>query len=641
MSRRIHLSHMPVARRAGTLNCNNCFWGLAVRRLFYSVGVVVLAIASTVVLASMQTMTALVALTATALIMGGTGHPLSTPQDSPEFINGYTTDANNDYIVLTGFCGTGSCTPTAVSTPEQFMPVSGAMPFDQSVGQGVTNLDDAINAQPAGESIVVFGYSQSARIASIQKGNLAAAGSTLPVSFVMIGNPNRPNGGILERFEGLEIPILGVTFDGATPTDTNFKTVDITRQYDGYSDFPNNPLNPFATANAIAGIHYVHGDYQSVGLGDALYQGSYGDTDYYMIPSRHLPLLMPLDEAGVPSPVVTMLDAPTRVLVEAGYNRTISPGAPTQASILYFPNPVQTGMNFIIAIPTGMDDGAQEAANIRPFGTAPIDQRSPYGVGGPPVNAGSFDSTGAPLATTPQPAASVPNAAPLAAPQQGPALPAAPKATAPSITAPPPAMDRAAPATPATPAAGMTPGWWKPAPLANPVAAHSPQPADMPKPAPLDMPKPAPADLPKPAPADLPKPLPVELPKPAPVELPKPAPVELPKPAPVELPKADVPRTDILPKIVPPKFDPPAQAAIADLPKPADIPAPVFVPPEIPAAPVAPPVQAPVLPELPVLPAAPPPQLPALPPPPVMPALPPLPPLPNIAGILGGIRLPF
>ena len=83
-------------------------------------------------------MTAFVALTATALIMGGTGHPLSTPQDSPEFINSYTTDANNDYIVLTGFCGADACTPTAVSTPEQFMPVSGTMPFDQSVGAGVT-----------------------------------------------------------------------------------------------------------------------------------------------------------------------------------------------------------------------------------------------------------------------------------------------------------------------------------------------------------------------------------------------------------------------------------------------------------------------------------------------------------------------
>jgi hypothetical protein len=576
-----------------------------VRRLFYSAGVVALSIASTVVLASMQTMTVLVALTATALIMGGTGHPLSSPQDSPDFINSYTTDANNDYILLTGFCGTDSCTPTAVSTPEQFMPVSGAMPFDQSVGQGVVNLDQAINAQPVGESMVVFGYSQSARIASIQKANLAASGSTLPVSFVLIGNPNRPNGGILERFEGLKVPIAGITFDGATPTDTNFKTVDVTRQYDGWSDFPNNPLNPFATANAIAGIQYLHGDYQSVGLGDALYQGAYGDTDYYMIPSRRLPLLMPLADAGVPSPVVTMLDAPTRVLVEAGYDRTISPGSPTQASILYFPNPVQTGMNFIIAIPTGMDDGAQEAANIRPFGTPPIDERSPYGVGGPPVNAGSFDSTGAPLVS--QPTAPAPDTQPLA-----------PSPTAASITAPPPVIDKAAPATPVT---APTPGWWTPAAL----------------------PKPAAADVSAPAPAVDPKPAPLDMPKPAPVDLPEPGPLELPKPAPVELPKGDphtgdLPRVDILPKIVPPKIDPPAQAPIAEPPKPADVPAAAFVPPAIPAAPLAPPAQAPALPELPVIPAAPPPQLPALPP---MPALPPPPPLPNIAGILGGIRLPF
>ena len=596
------------------------------RRLFHSAGVVVLSIAATVLLTSVQTMTAFVALTATALIMGGTGHPLSTPQDSPEFINGYTADANNDYIVLTGFCGADSCTPTAVSTPEQFMPVSGTMPFDQSVGSGVTNLNQAINAQPAGESMVVFGYSQSARIASIEKGNLAAAGSTLPVSFVMIGNPNRPNGGILERFEGLKIPIAGITFDGATPTNTDFKTVDVTRQYDGWSDFPNNPLNPFATANAIAGINYLHSDYQSVGLGDALYQGSYGDTDYYMIPSQRLPLLMPLADAGVPSPVITILDAPARVLVESGYDRTISPGAPTKASILYFPNPVQTGVNFMIAIPTGLDDGAQEAANIRPFGTPPIDQRSPYGVGGPPVNAGSFDSTGAPIASAP---AAAPNTQPLAA-TQGPALPSAarpaplqplapaaappaPTAAAPSVTPPVPPLDKTTPAKPAT---GMTAPWWKP--------------ADLPKPAPADVPKPAPADVPKPAP------VPVDLPKPAP-------PVELPKPAPAERPAPELPRADFIPKIVPPKLDPPAAAPIpADLPKPVDITAPVFNPPDIPAAaPIPPPLQAPALPELPALPAAPPPQMPVLPPMPALPPPPPMPALPNLANVLGGLRLPF
>ncbi|MGH3677522.1 MAG: PE-PPE domain-containing protein [Mycobacterium sp.] len=556
--------------------------------------------AGTVVLAGTQTMMPLAVLTATALIMGGTGHPLSTPQDSPEFINSYVNDANNDYIVLTGFCGSESCTPTAVSTPEQFMPVSGTMPFDLSVAQGVTNLDHAINAQPAGTEMVVFGYSQSARIASIQKANLAAAGSTLPVSFVLIGNPNRPNGGILQRFEGLEIPILGVTFDGATPTDTNFQTVDITRQYDGWSDFPNNPVNPFATANAAAGIHYLHGDYQSVGLGNALYQGSYGDTQYYMIPSNRLPLLMPLAELGVPDPVLTILDAPARVLVETGYNRTISPGQPTPAMLMYFPNPVETGVNFIIAIPTGLDDGAQQTANIRPFGTPPIDQRSPYGVGGPPVNAGTFDATGAPVGPAPPPATPVASAQPLTGKPPAPALPMGPQPTA-----------RPGPLQPAAAPVASTP--------VLPEAAPSMDKAAPPK-TPTEM--------------TLPWAKPAALPKPAPAELPKPAPAELPKPVPAELPK-----------LTPPKVEIPTQAPIpAELPKPVapvEIPAPAFDPPEIPAAlPLPPPVQAPSLPAPPPIEA---PSLPALPAPPPMPLPPPppMPALPNFGNLLGGLRLPF
>ncbi|WP_026356996.1 PE-PPE domain-containing protein [Mycobacterium sp. 141] len=112
-----------------------------------------------------------------ALIMGGTGHPLSPPQDSPQFIDSCTDNATNNYIVLTGYCGPESCTPTAVSTPEQFMPVSGTMPFDESVAQGTANLNQAITVQSAGTQIVVFGYLQSARIASIKKRNLARAGS--------------------------------------------------------------------------------------------------------------------------------------------------------------------------------------------------------------------------------------------------------------------------------------------------------------------------------------------------------------------------------------------------------------------------------------------------------------------------------
>ncbi|WP_322789297.1 PE-PPE domain-containing protein [Mycolicibacterium sarraceniae] len=58
---------------------------------------------------------------------------------------------------------------------------------------------------------MVFGYSQSARIATIVKRDLIAQsdGAEPSASFVLIDNPNRPNGGIMERFSGLHIPVWG------------------------------------------------------------------------------------------------------------------------------------------------------------------------------------------------------------------------------------------------------------------------------------------------------------------------------------------------------------------------------------------------------------------------------------------------
>ncbi|MDT5366936.1 MAG: hypothetical protein QOC62_1367 [Mycobacterium sp.] len=104
----------------------------------------------------------------------------------------------------------------------------------------------------------MYGYSQSATVATVatvEKRFLAqnpVPGTT--VGFNLIANPNRPDGGILERFAGLYIPIVGVTFNGATPTDTGMPTVDVAREYDGWADFPTNPLNPLADVKAGLGI---------------------------------------------------------------------------------------------------------------------------------------------------------------------------------------------------------------------------------------------------------------------------------------------------------------------------------------------------------------------------------------------------
>ncbi|MGE5693820.1 MAG: PE-PPE domain-containing protein [Candidatus Sericytochromatia bacterium] len=349
--------------------------------------------------------------------MGGTGHPLSRPQDTQQFIADYVNGADTNYIAPSGLCNggsAGSCNKVfAVYTPEQFRFDTGLfdMTFDQSVAAGQANLDRCIRSgscvataspylvtadQPVSDAdltYVVYGYSQSAAVATREKRDLIANPPTSDVFFVLAANPNKPNGGILERFKGLYIPILGVTFNGATPTNlpngdpTDMTTVDIARQYDGWADFPTNPLNLLADLNAAMGIYYLHGDYYDVGTPEL--QGQYGDTTYYMIGTPVLPLLMPLQRIPlVGNPLAVTLDPFLRVLVEAGYDRTVNPGVPTTAKWLYFPNPIKTLVNLVAAIPVGLDNLISTVTGNplnRPFGTQPPNM---YGVGGPDVYAG-------------------------------------------------------------------------------------------------------------------------------------------------------------------------------------------------------------------------------------------------------------
>ena len=339
----------------------------------------------------------------TALIMGGTGHPLVG--ESKDFVDQFVSSAVDLYIAPTGLARADSVDPdgyhlVAVQTPEQFWPVLGPDVFDVSVAAGAVNLDHCLQGQSAckadyfgdntapASGYVVFGYSQSARIASIVKRRLIADSDAVetPTSFVLVANPNRPNGGILERFAGLHIPGLGVTFDGATPTAScdsdgtgcRFPTADIAWQYDGWADFPRRPLNLLADLNALAGIVYLHQNY-TVSVADAIYQGRTGDTAYYLLPAGMLPLLMPLAQLGVPDPILAALDAPLRVIVEWGYDRDINPGDPTPAALAGPGNPLTKVRNLLTAIPTGLDDGLQEAGFGRPLGTKPA---GTFGVGG-------------------------------------------------------------------------------------------------------------------------------------------------------------------------------------------------------------------------------------------------------------------
>jgi hypothetical protein len=324
-------------------------------------------------------------LAATALIMGGTGQPLSI-FDPPLATSSYLADA-------VGFINATPDQPTitrtvAVTTPEQFFPVAGLLTFNESVAQGKALLHTAIeNTLSPGNSTVVYGYSQSAVVASLEKIDLIQYYLAHPVetppadlSFVLLANPMRPNGGILERFVGLTIPLLDVTNHGATPTDSgdlgpnSFPTVDISQQYDGWSDFPTYPLNVVATVNAIMGIALLHLNYHSAQMATAVKQGTMGDTTYYLIPSETLPLLIPLQLLGVPSPIIKILDAPLRALVEMGYDRQINPGEPVAAQWARSGgDPLADLRTLGVAMQTGLDDGIEEVTGTRPFHTQPTD----------------------------------------------------------------------------------------------------------------------------------------------------------------------------------------------------------------------------------------------------------------------------
>ena len=206
-----------------------------------------------------------------------------------------------------------------------FWPVSNNYIFDltwnDSVAQGVQRLE---TRNPEGD--VIFGNSQGAVVLSRYKASHPeGTGNT----FVLVENPSRPNGGILERFNGITIPILNVTFSGATP-DNGDATIDVARQYDGWADFPKYPLNILATANAIAGMILVHGqtqteltaaDIEAAKAGGSMYYQQHGDTTYYLIRTPLVPILMPL-RGIVPDPILGAIDPVLRGLIEMGYDRS-------------------------------------------------------------------------------------------------------------------------------------------------------------------------------------------------------------------------------------------------------------------------------------------------------------------------------
>jgi PE-PPE domain len=265
----------------------------------------------------------------TAYVIGGSGTPI--PDQS------FVDTVEQLFLAPNGYAGYA---PQALATPEGnsplYTPVQ-SLTLDESEAQGVQILNSAILSQTEnGNNVVVYGDSQSSTISSMEMANLL----TLPQSerpgldqlaFVLTGDPNNPAGGLFERFDGLSIPSLGITFNGATPD--VYPTDIFTQEYDGFADFPQYPIDPFSDLNALLGVYFVHGTYENLTLqqvtpvadgGDAIplpTDPAFGtETSYYLIPTADLPLLDPVrDIPIVGNPLADLLQPDLTVLVNIGY----------------------------------------------------------------------------------------------------------------------------------------------------------------------------------------------------------------------------------------------------------------------------------------------------------------------------------
>jgi hypothetical protein len=308
--------------------------------------------------------------TVNALMMGGTFQPTPTADWMDGIVHDYLMPATGtNYNAI------------AVTTPE-------SVPLQSSLQDGVADLQAAMAHQQVidpGGPYLIEGYSQSAILGvneELQLAADAARGQSLPdVTFLLLGDGNRPNGGIFERFDGLYIPGAEVNADGAMPTDVGIPTIDVAAQYDGFADFPQYPVNVVADLNALLGIIYAHADYGGL-IGSVLpgadftplptdpadYAGEYvlgsseivkqvsGDATFYFVPTTELPLLGPLASLGVPESVLNIFQPALQVIVEAGYDRSIPFGDPTPAELIPSIDPVTFSAEFANGVVQGADN---------------------------------------------------------------------------------------------------------------------------------------------------------------------------------------------------------------------------------------------------------------------------------------------
>ena len=247
--------------------------------------------------------------------------------------------------------------------------------MDASIAVATAGIVNAV--QNAVGPVVVAGFSQGAVAVAHAKQvlmSLPSRPAPANLSFITIGDPAGP-GGIL-RVLPFRVPILELS--PITAPDTPYSSVIVNGEYDGWADFPDRPWNLVSLLNAVLGIPYVHGNYETVpgGLDISTVPAANitttinslgGYTTEYLIPTAQLPLVQPLRDIGIPESIVAAIEKPLKAIVDAGYARHDAPsaaGAPLPAVAVPAPVPAVSAAAPVAVAPAVV--GAESPALAAP-----------------------------------------------------------------------------------------------------------------------------------------------------------------------------------------------------------------------------------------------------------------------------------
>jgi hypothetical protein len=265
------------------------------------------------------------AVAATALFVGGIIEPMVYEPMMGQALGGM-------------FTGTDPASKTpwvrqSVYWPAQMAPFLGFTSLGGSVSQGRDNLvADIAAAQKTGNGpVTVVGASAGSLVLDetlrYYQEHPDLAPDPKKVNFVIIADGSRQDA---FRPSSLFDSLSGYTYQ--SPAQTAYNVSVVTFQYDGFADFPDQPLNLLAVANAVAGIFVLHNATYFADISKmtptsvVTDPGTGGTITRYLIAPLQLPLVTLM-------PFLAPIQDQLKQIIDTGYSRNATVAAPAPAAL--------------------------------------------------------------------------------------------------------------------------------------------------------------------------------------------------------------------------------------------------------------------------------------------------------------------